>query len=179
LYITIGIDPSLVRTGFASYSSNGEITCKALTAPKGYRGAERLTYLYGELQNCLDHFADPITRIAIEGYSYMSVGRIAQLGELGGVFRMLIYKYDPNFLEIPPTQLKKFMTGKGQWPKDLGKLKMIEAANKLLKDTQLTSKQSDEADAVALAYLAHATTCSLLNLSRSQMSLIQELRNTT
>jgi len=50
----------------------------------------------------------------IEGYAFGAKGSSGiSLGELGGVTRVALYDLNVPFIEIPPTQLKRFVTGSG------------------------------------------------------------------
>lgn len=63
-------------------------------------------------------FSD-LTLILIEGYSMGSKGQaITGLAEFGGLLRnQLVRNKGPLVLEVPPTTLKKFVTGTGQCDK--------------------------------------------------------------
>ena len=57
--------------------------------------------------------------VMIEGYAFGAKGSSGiSLGELGGVTRVALYDLNVPFIEIPPTQLKKFVTGKGTAKKE-------------------------------------------------------------
>lgn len=93
----------------------------------------------------------PMPRLVlVEGYSLGSPGRLSlvRLGELGGVLRLRLFELDIPYVEIPPTQLKRYATGNGQ----AGKEAMIAAAVALGAEP----RNDDEADAFLLRHLGRA-----------------------
>ena len=82
---------------------NGEYTTFCIK-PKRLRGAERLMYI----ESCLNAFLKKIRTkfnnlyAGIEGYSYGSIGRTFELGELGGIIKVLLKSNNINFESIPP-----------------------------------------------------------------------------
>ena len=68
--------------------------------------------------------------IVIEGYSFASrSGMAVSIGELGGLVREMLSTIPKHFIEIPPSQLKKFITGKGNCEKNLMLLKTFKMFN--------------------------------------------------
>lgn len=53
----------------------------------------------------------------IEGYGFASQMAHA-LGELGGALKLALYEYGWTIVNVPPSTLKKFVTGKGNAEKD-------------------------------------------------------------
>jgi crossover junction endodeoxyribonuclease RuvC len=143
----MGIDPSL--TGFAVCIENegkwyeAEWGSTPVVGLKGRFGRYcDLVYKTVRLVNKYDP-----QLILLEGYSYASKGRsIVTLAEFGGVLRHELLGTFRRIIEIPPTLLKKFTTGKGN-------------ASKSLMVSCLSSRYSREfdtdnkADAFALAKL--------------------------
>lgn len=110
----LAIDPSLTETGICIFK-NGKIHSEVIK-PKT-KDVARLSDISNHI-NCLiqDHC---ITHACIEGYAYSAIGRIVNLGELGGVIRLLLYDEGIPFVVVPPTVIKKFITGKGNAKKEL------------------------------------------------------------
>jgi len=142
-----GIDPSLRGTGLA-YLADGEFDLIGLPEKK-LVGVERLAALRTRLRNVLDILADYRTFAVIEGYSYDSVGRLAQLGEWGGVIRVELYTRGIQFVVPTPAQLKQFVTGRG----DATKEQMIEAVESVY--GLEVADDDDLADAAGLARLGY------------------------
>ena len=180
---TLGIDPSLRRTGIACFNWCTGYKWVAIKPPSKLRGAARLHYIAEELKYYISEewTRDPIELTAIEGYSYQSVGRLAQLGELGGVIRYLLYQKRVPVQIVAPSQLKKYITGKGVWSRAEGKQTVISAVNKELKlkgKKQLTyPENSDEADALGLTILARALAENQSPKDRAKMEVLQALRD--
>lgn len=106
----LGFDPSLTSSGFC-YDNAGEIiTGRILT--KDLRGVERLAYIRDQC-SLLMNKAEAIL-IAYEGYAMgANVGRAFDIGELGGVLKLLAFELDVDILVVPPRNLKLFATGSG------------------------------------------------------------------
>ena len=56
--------------------------------------------------------------IAVEGYSFGSKFTLVILVEVGTVVRMVLHMHGRRWLDVPPTSLKKFVTGSGKGEKD-------------------------------------------------------------
>lgn len=107
--IVVGLDLSLTATG--TCDSNGADVFKSKE-----RGVRRLVDIRDHVLNlCLDRDGDVF--VVMEGYSMGgqrgSAGVGQMLGELGGVIRVALHEAEVPWLEVPPSTLKKFATGKG------------------------------------------------------------------
>lgn len=125
----VGLDLSLTATGIAY--ADGSFT----TVTTAAKGEERIVALRSAVLNAVI-FAD---LVVIEGYSMASRHGAHQLGELGGVIRVALHEAGIPFVEIAPTRLKKWATGKGNANKD----EMLVRAARLWP----TVTTNDEADA--------------------------------
>jgi Holliday junction resolvasome RuvABC endonuclease subunit len=76
-----------------------------------YRGVRRLDDIEAHIMNSLINY--DIKDVAIEGYAFGSQ-MANMLGELGGLVKLTLYKMGHYPLIVPPTVLKKYVTGKGQ-----------------------------------------------------------------
>ena len=137
-------DLSLTETGYAIWSYDG-LLCGTLVPPKeAKRGMPRLQWIRQAV------FARAWGKdiVLIEGYSYGSKGRaVINIGELGGVVRLMLYERQLTYLEVPPTVVKKLATGKGNASKDLV---LVEAVKRL----GYAGANNNEADALWLLQLA-------------------------
>ena len=106
---TAGIDPALIKTGFCAVV--GPSFSTVLIHEKWARGAERLSRVAQKLRELLDLHRPEL--LLIEGYSYNSNGRLCDLGEMGGVFRLLFFEKAITYRVVPPALLKHFATGNG------------------------------------------------------------------
>jgi crossover junction endodeoxyribonuclease RuvC len=110
--IYIGLDLSLTSTGFVALCGEELVASKVVKAPNGCMGVARLAFLRIKISELIDIYHRPIV-VGIEGYSYGSRGRTFEIGELGGIIRLLMAEKNLTTYIIPPTSLKKFATGKG------------------------------------------------------------------
>lgn len=128
----IGFDLSLTSAGVSDGHASWKIKPKR-------KGVERLSEIRGEVTRSL-MAVRPVVAV-IEGYSFGSKGRaVFNIGEAGGVVRLLLHDLCVPFAEVPPTTLKLFATGKGNSDKDA----MIEAA---IRRFGFEGHGNDEADA--------------------------------
>lgn len=87
--------------------------------------------------------------VVIEDYSYGSANKAHQLGEWGGVLRLLLHDLAVPVAFVAPTALKAWATGKGNAKKELVVSEITHRAGKCFGN-------SDEADAWALWAMASA-----------------------
>jgi len=141
----IGLDMSNTCSGLTILDSEGEyvetVTFKFKKAKKGkkekgwyykyFLNKDRARHFTGYemyLANIRDkiHYIrnklkGEVECVAIEGYAY-GIRRsrsLTGLGELGGIIRRNILNLGIKIIEVMPTQIKKFATGKGRCPKDV------------------------------------------------------------
>jgi len=135
------LDLSLVRTGVCW--PDGTTSC---ITPGILRGLERIDYIVRYVQElCLQEASE---LVVIEGYSFGSKGRsVFDIAELGGCVRFLLYRLGIPFVDVPPSTLKKYATGKGNSPKDA----MIAAA---IRRFGFPGCDNNEADAYLLWCMA-------------------------
>lgn len=137
----LAIDPSLQSLGFA-YGAPGGTEVVGMVKPKKLSGAKRLAYLRDSVRDIMA-LSEP-TLVVYEGYSMGSRhGRAFDIGELGGVLKLLFFDAGVDILLVPPTSLKLFATGKGNSDKPAMIAAMSEARGEKF-------SSSDEADAYAL-----------------------------
>ena len=138
----LAIDPSLTATGVA-FEHDGSVVVTHI-AP-ATRGAFRLSWFREQFT---DVYLPECDAVYIEGYAYAEAQRAHQLGELGGVIRLACFDADKPCIEVPPSTLKMYATGKGNAPKDLV---LVEAVKRL----GYVGASKDEADALWLYYLGY------------------------
>jgi crossover junction endodeoxyribonuclease RuvC len=143
----LGVDPSLRSPGFALVDEAGVLVASAHHATRELRGAERLASLDDALLQFILPYREWIVRCAIENYSIGSNNRPFDLGEVGGVYRLRLYRMSLDYVEVPPTTMKKFVTGNGSATKE-------SVAIFLDRRFGIQLQQPDEADAAGLALYA-------------------------
>jgi crossover junction endodeoxyribonuclease RuvC len=110
----VGIDPS-TKTGLAIIDKNNEIINVQEVSSKSKEDPERFIDIADQLLEELH----PNDIIAIEGFSYGSKGKgVSTQYGLGWIIRTFLYERGYDYVEIPPTSVKKFATGKGNVKKD-------------------------------------------------------------
>lgn len=159
----LGIDASLEGTGLCLITDAGHVV-RMKTVSTGVRGVHRLAAIK---QSAELFIPNDVVFAAFEGYAYHAVGQVFELGEVGGVLRLLVHEHNISYVDVPPINLKKFATGSTAADKD----EMVEAAR------QAGAQPSDDnqADAFFLACIALACRGRAPNLRRSQMEVVHRL----
>lgn len=146
----IGVDLSLTATGICG--RGGPSTISPL---KGMTGMERLNWMQAVIRGCIlspeateeEHRQ---TLVVFEGLSYGSNDPSAQeRAGLAYLLRHALYMRGVPYLLVPPTSLKKFVTGKGNAEKSLMLLEVY-------KRFGVSPANDNEADAVGLYYIGLA-----------------------
>lgn len=152
--IAIGIDQSY--SGFGITFMDLDTTAYRTTVFKGEGvGVDRLVDITIKLGGLLEQYIDPQVKsvvVAMEGYAYGS--QMAHLaGELGGTVKMVLKDYLYRFhgaypYIIPPTVLKKYVTGKGTG------VQKNQILMNVYKKWGIEFTDDNAADSYALAHLA-------------------------
>ncbi len=138
----MGIDPSLNGTGLAILN---QYVLRTWVLPSyDLRGMERLVCLRDQMVEVLS--VEKPTVVTFEGYAMSRGNRAHQMGEWGGILRLMLWEGGYPLFEVTPGGLKKFVTGKGSGPKGPVMLGMY-------KRWGLTVEDEDECDATALALI--------------------------
>lgn len=147
----IGIDPSLTGTGVCVLYI-GENTPRYVTTvlTKGLTGVERLIKIRDAVLTILTNTSlkATIVNVCIEGYGFGCRGNsIFNLGELGGILRVLLYEEGYGYINVPPTSLKKFITKSGNAKKEV----MLEQVFRRWGVGSEVLRDDDQVDAFSLA----------------------------
>lgn len=138
----------MTSTGVANHTGTFAIRSKL-------RGPARLA----EIRNRLEDIVAPESKppefraqlVVVEGYSFgsrLNAAGAFSTGELGGVVRVLLWEWDIPFVEVAPSVVKKYATGKGNGTKEAVYAAAIRAFPELAFET------NDEADAQWLYAMA-------------------------
>lgn len=151
----LGFDPSLTSSGFAYRDRDGEFHTGRIKAAN-IRGPERLDFIRYSFLDLLGRVATAadsnVDLIAYEGYAMggrAGRGRLFDIGELGGVLKLVAWQRGVDVLLIPPSNLKQFATGKGKADK-------LEVAKAIAETWGYNIPQNDEADAFILLMMGEA-----------------------
>lgn len=117
----LGIDPSFTGTGAVIIDENKKIVLSRLISSdptKNWRDqVRRILDLGVRLWSVIEN-VDEKLYMCMEGYSYGSVPRAHMMGELGQQYRQVLLDAEEAFhhkaIIVPPTTLKKFVTGSGK-----------------------------------------------------------------
>lgn len=108
---TLAIDQSLISSGWYSKGGYGVILSKE-------KGIDRLIDIRKKVTDLIKKEA--INTLIIEDYSFASRGRgVFNLGELGGMLRLLAHDLKIKLVVVNTSLLKKFITGRGNAPKEV------------------------------------------------------------
>lgn len=151
----LGLDLSLVSTGWARPNGESGVIVSSQKGMARIADIEALLTEVGLYRASL---------VVIEGYSFASKGRaIISLGELGGVIRYELFMDNTPFIDVPPTMVKKFASGRGNAKKDEMRLEVY-------KRWSVEFKTEHQVDAYVLAKIGEAV------LSGQTENLIQPQR---
>lgn len=170
----VGLDLSLCNTGLVVLDENGQIYYHLVISVKS-RDIERLENIRAMLMNTLKNLSSTcdivINKIVVEGYSFGSrLGQAFSIGELGGVIKLDLWKNYPDIVTIvPPTRLKKFVTGKGNAKKDV-MMKYV------YKKWAYNTDNDNLADAFGLAKIAYHL-CNSKGLKKIEKEVIDAILN--
>lgn len=110
--LIVAFDLSLTATGWASGTGDSGVLTPPKTADRGMR---RLQWI----RDAVLRLTDRADLVALEGYAFGAKGNaILNLAELGGVVRVALADRGRRFVDVPPSCLKLFATGKGNAKKD-------------------------------------------------------------
>ena len=164
----LGLDMSLEHTGWCLYNVKTGVRQERVLEPNPTKskkvtpvlGMRRLVWLRERVTN-LAMWGAPerptegeriSCLVMIEGYAFGAKGSSGiSLGELGGVTRVALYDLNVPFIEIPPTQLKKFVTGKGTAKKEHMLMEVLDRWHEKFFDDNIC-------DAFSLVQLGRAVT---------------------
>lgn len=163
----IGIDQSVLHTGVCVLNTDTGVALLALIEPpKQHSGLERLVYLHTELTKFL---RGTLAEVAVlEGYSIDSHNRPFDLGEVGGVVKLVLHAHAKRVHSAAPKQLKKFVTGNGQATKS----DVIAAIHSIW---GVGIENDNLADAYGLAQIALCIWDSNRAVRRAQLDIIKKM----
>ncbi len=156
----VGIDAGLTSTGVAVL--NDKPHTEAIQSKK--TGPQRLI----EVRDRVLGLVEGADLVAIEGYAFARPNQAHQIGELGGVLRAMLFEHGFSILEVAPSAVKKFATGKGNATKE-------KVAVGVYKRWGQEFRTNDEADAFVLAKIGQAYLCGTDGLTAFQKEVIENL----
>lgn len=140
----LAIDPSLTSTGLAF----PDMTTRALVPPKKFKGPHRLCWLRDGMREVIQGVRP--NAVILEGYAYDNPRKAHELGEWGGILRLMLWEMDLPVVLVPPTNLKQWVTGQANADKKKVYLPTLKQRAKRQFETD------DEAEAFALSDMGYA-----------------------
>lgn len=161
----VGIDPS-TKTGFVALDEAGNVLqAKELTGT-GSHDPQRMASLIGEVIQ----FVQVGDVICIEGFGFASQQAI-QLGGIGWGIRIALFRRGSRYIEVSPSAVKKYATGKGNTKKD-------EMVLPIFKRWGFEHKSDNVRDAFVLAQIARALSPNVeVRLTKEQLEVLQAIKN--
>lgn len=177
--LIIGIDPSLTSTGIVVLR-DGKVELAVTTKNKPALGTiDRVRLIYERIVCVAENLTDgekwqAPDLIVIEGFSYGSKGRsvfdIAYLGwRIREELEWLKEQDNISWLEVPPSQLKKFATGQGNANKEI-------ILQQVYKRWGVEFSDNNQADAYVLAQIGRAYLGETDDLTAFQQEVIANLK---
>jgi len=125
--IVVGIDTSLVKSGYAIVRDDGTVLASGVikskpVGDKPINEARRILKIAEDIMEKIDEFLpkENPAIVVIEGLAYMAQGTsLTQLAGLNYLIRIILSELHWPFLVVAPTTLKKFITGSGRGDKDM------------------------------------------------------------
>lgn len=151
-----GVDISISSTGIAVVEYLGDskfklIDKKTISPSRHSKGFDRKLENYQVFKFYTENFsaAKEISFFVLENYSYGSPGKIADLGELGGLYRFqIVNNLKKSFDVLAPQSVKKIVAGSGRATKE----EVRDSLSKYIEDfDSINFNNYDESDAVAIA----------------------------
>jgi crossover junction endodeoxyribonuclease RuvC len=165
--VFVGVDQSLNGTGLCLLDDEGQLVKLETVDPGGLRRGARLSYIKRHLESLLE--TGEVVAACREGYSYGSVGRVFELGEVGGLIELFFYEQEIDLQIVAPTALKKFATGNSSAPKDM--------MMRIAENSGAPVRSDDEADAFFLARVAYHLETGVQPDTRAAMEVLKQLRS--
>jgi Holliday junction resolvasome RuvABC endonuclease subunit len=141
----VGIDPSLTGTGLVILNKDGVITYQELISTKPSTEIEfRFEHIVNKLKLALSKEEDVHPKVCMEGLSYCSKGQsVLELSALHYMIRMMLRMFlKVPYEVIPPTVVKKFVSGSGAAKKELMLLNVYKKWGVSFEDNNLADAYS-------------------------------------
>lgn len=108
-----GIDIGTANLGIVTIGP-GEVVGADHYKPQGV-GAERLVHVVHYFEQLVEM---GVELACVEGYSFGSKNQAHQMGEVGGIIRVVLTTNEVPFVIVPPALVKKFAADSGNAKKD-------------------------------------------------------------
>ena len=124
--ITVGLDLSLTKTGYAIVKNCGTVLASGVikSKPSGDSPLDETKRIVAIVESVMEKIDEILPEtdpdlVIIEGLAFMAKGTsLVQLAGLNYLTRTLLSEFNWPFMVVAPTTLKKFITGSGKGDKD-------------------------------------------------------------
>lgn len=121
----LGLDLSLTETGYCIFNDLNDKVIESGVIKSDRKKftdedeLDRLLFIVGKIKDLIDK-NDDIEHVVIEGFSFGSKGQaLFQIAGLSYLVRNYLRDADVEYTLVPPTTLKKWVTKKGNAPKEV------------------------------------------------------------
>lgn len=108
--ISMGIDPS-TKTGLVVLGHEGETLAAVCVEFKEAKGFHRLQLIAKSMKSLIEEHKPDV--VVVEGFAYGNRFTIVLMAQTGTIVRQALYSAGISWYDVPPTQVKKFVTGSG------------------------------------------------------------------
>ena len=145
----IGVDISLTGTGVCKLEANGRLVTSKCITTKAHKSFTQWFDRVDDITKQVMLYVDEGSIVFVEGYAFGATGQVFNIAELSGYIKYQLYRGNCTaVIQVPPTSLKKFITGKGNAKKEL-------ILKEVYKTYGVDFEDNNEADAYALARMAY------------------------
>ena len=109
--VYVGIDQSYGGFAITFLDAENKTDYYSIVYKAEGLGVERLRNIQAFIMDTLVNYT--IVDVAMEGYAFAGNGKVYLLGELGGMVKLTLLQFGIYPLIVPPTNLKKYVAGKG------------------------------------------------------------------
>lgn len=162
----VGLDTS-TKTGFVVLSDDPTFFFSTELEAKNLKGFERLVWFRKAVNKLLDTY-NPVA-VVIENYGFANAFTLVPLVEIGTIVRMVVHDRGIPLIEIPPTTLKKIITGKGVAKKEVMLLEVF-------KRWGFTAATNNVADAYSLAKIGQYL-CGLEKFNKAEIAGLEKIES--
>ena len=148
---SLGIDLSMTGTGIALLEDGKLVYSETIKSKKdGDTPTHEVSRLVRIVEDVCEHVSGDEDVVVLEGIAFMAKSTaLAQLSGLTYMVRARLVKEGIPFFVVAPTTLKKFITGKGNSPKDIMMLETYKMYGESILD-------NNQCDAFGLAHVGEA-----------------------
>lgn len=160
----LGLDLSLTGMGWSVLTDGRDIDCGTLKSKQ--TGMERLDEILSFIAAKASAMRGRKLAV-IEGYGFATQKAHSQ-GELGGVVRLHLWRSGIEYLLVPPSTLKKFVTGQGNG--DKGNVMVG-----LYKSWGIDAGENNAADACACAIMGYHWMCPDMTAPKYRREFVKKI----